>query len=83
MNEILAEEGLARDQLKIPGLRDWFFSRGERPALCLPESLVFEADNDEHNAGLKKLSLAFELPRGAYATLLVKRLAAVPSEPQA
>jgi tRNA pseudouridine13 synthase len=74
MEAILVEEGLIRDQLKVKGLREVFFSRGERAALCLPADLHHEIGEDELNAGRKKLVLAFELPRGSYATLIVKRI---------
>jgi len=50
-----------------------FFSRGERPALCLPADLKWESAADENQAGRRKLLLSFDLPRGCYATLLVKR----------
>jgi tRNA pseudouridine13 synthase len=73
MNAVLAEEGLTRQQLKVKGLREAFFSRGERPALCCPANLSYEPADDEENKGKQKLILAFDLPRGSYATLLVKR----------
>jgi tRNA pseudouridine13 synthase len=76
LESILAEEGLQREQLKLKGFRKLFFSRGDRAALCLPSGLTWELDADELNAGRRKLMLAFELPRGSYATLLVKRITA-------
>jgi tRNA pseudouridine13 synthase len=74
MLAVLADEGLTREQLKVPGLREVFFSRGERPAWCLPLGLSREFADDDRNPGRKKLTLRFELPRGSYATLLVKRI---------
>jgi tRNA pseudouridine13 synthase len=74
MNAVLAEEGLRRDQLHVKGLRELFFSRGDRAALCMPWELHFEAADDDLNRGQRKLELAFTLARGCYATLLVKRL---------
>ena len=73
MQAILACEGLSREQLKIKGLREVFFSRGERAALCMPAALQYEVSADEHNQERQKLTLSFELPRGSYATLIVKR----------
>jgi tRNA pseudouridine13 synthase len=78
MQAILQEEGLTRDQLKVKGLREVFFSRGLRAALCLPASLQFEAGADDQNRRRQKLMLAFDLPRGSYATLIIKRLVGFP-----
>jgi tRNA pseudouridine13 synthase len=74
MNEILAEEGLLRKQLKLTNFRNWFFSKGERPALCLPNNLTWNNEPDEGHPWREKVLLSFELPRGSYATLIVKRL---------
>ena len=77
LQEVLAEEGLELKQLQIKGLREMFFSKGERAALCRPTGLDGRAEPDERHPGKAKLVLAFELPRGAYATLIVKRVTAV------
>ncbi len=71
---VLAEEGLTQEQLRLKGQREMFFSRGERPALCMPAGLTAEAADDETHPGKQKLTLRFDLPRGSYATLIVKRL---------
>lgn len=73
----LAEEGLTQDQLKVKGSRDLFFSKGERRALCVPTELSTEAADDDSQPGRKKLTLRFDLPRGCYATLVVKRVTRV------
>jgi tRNA pseudouridine13 synthase len=74
VHSILAEEGLELKQLQVKGLRGLFFAKGERRALCRPAHLESALAADERHHGLQKLQLAFELPRGSYATLLVKRL---------
>ncbi len=71
---ILAEEGLIVSQMKIKDMREMFFSRGERAALCILDNLNHEVGTDEINSGSCKLILNFDLPRGCYATLVVKRL---------
>lgn len=78
VREVLAEEGLELRQLQVKGIRELFFSKGERAALCLPTELVHETGPDEHHAGQQRLTLAFDLPRGSYATLVVKRVTARP-----
>jgi tRNA pseudouridine13 synthase len=71
---ILAEEELELRQMQIKGIRDMFFSRGERAALCLPRQLRHELAGDDFHRGRDKLMLRFDLPRGSYATLMVKAL---------
>jgi tRNA pseudouridine13 synthase len=71
-DRILAEEGLTQEQFKLKGCRELFFSKGERAAWCLPSGLTAKAAGDEEHPGRRKLMLSFELPRGSYATLLVK-----------
>lgn len=73
---VLAEEGLELRQMQIKGIREMFFSRGERAALCLPRALTHEFAADEKHRGRDKLILCFELRRGSYATLLIKAVAA-------
>jgi tRNA pseudouridine13 synthase len=70
---VLAEEGLTLRDLQIRGIREMFFSRGERPALCVPADLTATVEDDSR-VGKVRLILGFELPRGCYATLIVKRL---------
>ena len=74
---VLAEEGLTLAQMRIPGLDRPFFSRGERAGCIMPTDFSWESAEDERHPGRYKLRLAFELPRGAYATMVVKRLTAV------
>jgi tRNA pseudouridine13 synthase len=72
VQSVLAEEGLELRDLQIRGVREMFFSKGERAALCVPAHLAHEAAADELQPKRSKLILSFELPRGCYATLLVK-----------
>jgi tRNA pseudouridine13 synthase len=72
--EVLGPLGLSWDDLRVRHLQDVFFSRGTRPALFFAENLEHSVAADELERGRMKLRLAFELPKGAYATLVVKRL---------
>jgi tRNA pseudouridine13 synthase len=76
LDAILKEEGLQWQQLNLKGFKEMFFSRGERAAIFMPAQVGHEDVIDELNAARHKLVLAFELPRGCYATLLVKRITA-------
>jgi tRNA pseudouridine13 synthase len=62
--------------LQVRGVRELFFSRGERLAACMPTDLTGEFGADELRPGRHKLVLSFELPRGCYATMVVKALTA-------
>ena len=72
--EVVADFGLEWTALRVKHLKDVFFSKGQRPALFFAENLAHESADDELERGRRKLSLTFELPKGAYATLVVKRV---------
>ncbi len=74
MEQAAAEVGLQVRQLRIKYPRDSFFSKGDRPLILFPEQLVIHGEPDELNLGRHKLILEFNLPRGSYATILVKRI---------
>jgi tRNA pseudouridine13 synthase len=75
--EVLSGEGLSLAELRIKGMQKPFFSKGDRAACVRPANLALKADRDERNTGRDKLVLKFDLPRGSYATMLVKRITAV------
>ncbi len=62
--------------LRIPGAdRRLFFRHEERQVLMYPQRLVIGRPSaDELNRGRLKLNVAFTLPPGSYATLVVRRL---------
>ena len=62
------------DLAALKAFRKPFFSKGDRAAAVIPEELSAKADEDERNPGKQKLILRFTLPRGSYATMIVKRL---------
>jgi tRNA pseudouridine13 synthase len=73
---VLGEQGLSLRELRVKYPRDSFFSKGERQAIVRPDNLRIDRPGvDELNEGRQCLTLEFVLPRGAYATILVKRLA--------
>ncbi|MBX9581381.1 MAG: tRNA pseudouridine(13) synthase TruD [Gemmataceae bacterium] len=75
--DVLRDEGLTLAELRIKGLQKPFFSRGDRRGCVRPEGLTHAAGPDDLNPGRLKLRLGFDLPRGSYATMLVKRITAV------
>jgi tRNA pseudouridine13 synthase len=70
----LKEVGLDLKTIRIRHPRENFFSRGERAATFRPAGLASEWSADELYPGRSKLALRFDLPRGSYATILVKRI---------
>ena len=70
---VLASEGFAWSDLKLRGLRKPFFTRGERAAVVVPEDVSAASLDDDRHAGRQAVRLTFTLPRGSYATMVVKR----------
>lgn len=70
----MSREGLTLDEMKISGSRKLFFSKGERKAFYFPKNIDYEVFNDQLNRGKKAVKIGFDLPKGAYATLLIKCL---------
>jgi tRNA pseudouridine13 synthase len=71
---VMAEEGIPLDQMRIRGLQKPYFSKGDRRAKVPVSDLTWNVGDDELNRGRHKLELRFSLPRGCYATMVVKRL---------
>jgi tRNA pseudouridine13 synthase len=73
-DQVLAAEGMEMRQLRVKYPRDSFFSKGDRAVVVQPAEFEYEPGDDELYPGKKRLSLRFALPRGAYATILLKSL---------
>ncbi|MBM4107770.1 MAG: tRNA pseudouridine(13) synthase TruD [Phycisphaerae bacterium] len=74
---VLSAEGLSPGDLRIPGLRRPEFGAGERALVAEAMGFVLGLPGaDELDAGGRRLkrSVAFDLPRGAYATVLLRAL---------
>ncbi len=74
IDEVLSKEGLTLPELKVKGMQKPFFSRGERAISVQPSNLSCGDEPDDLNNGKRKLIMQFDLPRGCYATMLVKRV---------
>jgi tRNA pseudouridine13 synthase len=74
---VLRAEGLTLAELRIKGMEKPFFSKGERLGCMRPANLSHADEPDDAHPGKRKLVLKFDLPRGSYATMLVKRITAV------
>ena len=74
IGEALAPFHLEWKDLRIKHLKDVFFSKGSRPCLFFPKDVRAEPEADALHPGRRALRLRFELPKGSYATILVKRI---------
>jgi tRNA pseudouridine13 synthase len=74
INEVVAAQGLELRELRVKYPRDSFFSKGSRAAAIRVQNLTHEVADDDLYAGRRRMKLRFDLPRGSYATILVKRL---------
>ena len=74
LNAVVAEEGLEKRQLRVKYPRDSFFSKSSRKTIIAIPELEFEFSDDDLYPKHKKVRLTFDLPRGSYATILIKRL---------
>jgi tRNA pseudouridine13 synthase len=72
--EVLLGFQLEWPQLRVKHLKDVFFSKGFRPALAFADNVEFSTSDDDMHPGRRALHLAFELAKGSYATILVKRI---------
>jgi tRNA pseudouridine13 synthase len=70
----LGDFHLGWSDLRIKHLKDVFFSKGTRACLVFPENLQATPQDDDLHRGRHALHLAFDLPKGSYATILVKRI---------
>lgn len=75
LQQVIAEQGMALREMRVKYPRDSFFSKGERQALVKPTQFKVDSiEDDDLNSGRKRVTLQFQLPRGSYATILIKRL---------
>jgi tRNA pseudouridine13 synthase len=73
--EILRENDLRPGLFRTKALRRVGFRSFLRKARLVPDGLrTHDAGDDEFHPGRKKLTFTFSLPRGAYGTMLIKRL---------
>jgi tRNA pseudouridine13 synthase len=72
---ILRERGLRRSEFRTRALRKVYFKSFLRRVVVHPENLEMRgAGPDDLHPGRRLIELSFALPRGAYATMVVKRL---------
>jgi tRNA pseudouridine13 synthase len=74
LDQILTGYQMERREIRLKYPRDTFFSKGTRLCWLKPREFSYQWMADELHPGKQSLQLSFCLPRGAYATMLVKVL---------
>jgi tRNA pseudouridine13 synthase len=74
VNQAVATEGLELRELRVKYPRDSFFSKGSRAAFMSLSDLTTTVTDDDLYPRCQKVNLSFSLPRGSYATIVVKRV---------
>jgi tRNA pseudouridine13 synthase len=78
VKEVLRQEGFELNDLKPRILQRAYLPRGSRPLLLFPADVsVADPVPDERFTGSHSVTLTFTLPPGAYATLVIKAVAAL------
>ncbi len=73
--EILQEKNLKISSFRTEILTKAYFKSFMRKAAIIPDEIqISDKTKDELHEGKKKMTLSFFLPRGSYATMLMKRL---------
>jgi tRNA pseudouridine13 synthase len=81
LDAILQSIGMERREMRLKYPRDTFFSKGMRATWLVPRQLEYSWENDElHNRRLA-LRLSFELPKGCYATMVVRAISSDAADP--
>jgi tRNA pseudouridine13 synthase len=74
VEEVLAEEKIGPDDFRNHKLRELSSRGSDRNYMVVSKGLEHSLGRDELNPGKKKLKLLFYLPKGSYATELVRQL---------
>lgn len=80
-SSLLEERHVTSSMFNVRSVRQAFFKSAERKAVVAPADFSAETGDDELYPGRRKLTLRFFLPRGSYATMLIKRLFSRQEEP--
>jgi len=72
--QVMEANNLKNSVFNKVNLRRAFFKSFGRLAMVKPDGLNFDFLDDELYPGRKKLRLKFQLPRGSYATMFIKRI---------
>jgi tRNA pseudouridine13 synthase len=72
--------GFSLSGMKVSFPRDCFFSRANRNVLLVPEDMTATAAADALYSGYHSVTLSFTLPKGCYATMVLKGFTRQPED---
>jgi len=73
-NDLLNERDVKPSMFNLKKIRQAFFKSVARDVLVKPKSFNYNIEDDEVYENRRKITLSFFLPRGSYATMLIKRI---------
>ncbi|MCS7203015.1 MAG: tRNA pseudouridine(13) synthase TruD [Thermodesulfovibrio sp.] len=71
--EVLNEREIKPSMFNLKKIRQAFFKEVQRDTVVIPKELYCSVEDDEIYKHKLKLTVEFVLPRGSYATMLIKR----------
>lgn len=77
LEEVLTPLEMTIPEIRLKYPRDTFFSKGTRSCWIGVPGLTYSFLEDELNPGREAIQLRFSLPKGCYATMIVKQLTQV------
>jgi tRNA(Glu) U13 pseudouridine synthase TruD len=80
--DVLRTEGISLKNLELPGIRRPTFGEAWRPFVVAAERFETgppEPDESASAGARLRRTIGFDLPRGAYATVVLRALSAVPA----
>ena len=78
LSRILFERGVRLSKFRLPEISQAYFASFDRPAIVLPDDLSWKEEPDKLFQGQFMLTLEFFLPRGSFATMLIKSISGNP-----
>ncbi|QAT16893.1 tRNA pseudouridine 13 synthase [Candidatus Velamenicoccus archaeovorus] len=73
-HELLQEKGLKTSIFNLTKIRQAYFKSIDRTIQAIPEDMTYTFSRGETEKEREDLTLAFTLPRGCYATMLIKQV---------
>jgi len=77
---ILFERGVRLSKFRLPEISQAYFASFSRSAIVMPTKVRYEEGPDKLFTDRQMLSLEFFLPRGSFATMLIKSISRRPDE---
>lgn len=78
MSRLLFERGVKLSKFRLPEVPQAYFASFDRPAIVIPDDLSWKEYPDSLFPGQQMLALEFFLPRGSFATMLIKSIGGDP-----